>query len=51
MIVFILLHISDAFTITNRFPVETVSHHRVPLVIISKIDIRYYGHFWGELKK
>ena len=42
---------SNAGTVASRFLEEVISHHRLPVTIISDRDPRFQGNFWEELIK
>ena len=49
MVVLVPLHETDAQIVASRFLAEVVSHHGLPVTIISDRDPRFQGSFWKEL--
>ena len=49
MVVLVPLHETDARTVASRFLAEVMSHHGLPVTIISDRDPRFQGSFWKEL--
>ena len=49
MLMLVPLHETDARTIASRFLTEAMSHHGLPLTIISDRDPRFQESFWKEL--
>ena len=41
MVVLVSLHETDAQTVESRFLAEVMSHHRLPVIIISDRDPRF----------
>ena len=49
MVVLVPLCKTDAQTVGSRFLADVVSHHGLPVTIISDRDPTFQGSFWKEL--